>query len=74
MLEKIKGNTNVEKLRGVLLMEIDYNFLGKILLRVRLMRSVEFWKGFPGELGRSRKRHEAIDMALNMKLVGDIMR
>ncbi len=74
MLEKLKGNINVEKLRGVLLMEADYNFLSKLLLGVRLMRSVEARQGFPEELAGSRKRHEAIDVALNRKLVSDMMR
>ena len=74
MLEKIKGNINVEKLRGILLMEVGYNFLSKFLLGVRLMRSAELRNEFPKELGGSRKRHEAIDVTLNRKLVGDIMR
>ena len=74
MLEKLKGNINVEKLRGILLMEADYNFLSKLLLGVRLMRSVEARQGFPEELAGSKKRHEAIDVAINRKLVGDMMR
>ena len=74
MLEKIKGNINVEKLRGILLMEADYNFVSKLLIGVRLMASVENRKGFPEELGGSRKRHEAVDIALNRKITSDIMR
>ena len=74
MLEKIKENINVKKLRGILLMEGDYNFLSKLRLRVRLMRSVELRKIFTEELGCSRKRYKAINVALNRKLVGDIMR
>ena len=74
MLEKIKGNINVEELRGILSMKIDYNFLRKNLLGVRLMRSVELRNGFSEKLRGSRKRHEAIDVALNRTLVGNIMR
>ena len=74
MLEKINGNINVDKLMGILRMEVGYNSLSKLLLGVRLMRSMEFRNGFPEELGGSRKRHEAIDVVLNRKLVGDIMR
>ena len=55
-------------------MEADYNFLSKLLLGVRLMRSVEARQGFPEELAGSKKRHEAIDVAINRKLVGDMMR
>ena len=38
------------------------------------MRSVEARQGFPEELAGGRKRHEAIDVALNRKLVSDMMR
>ncbi len=38
------------------------------------MRSVQARHGFPEELAGSRKRHKAIDVALNRKLVGDMMR
>ena len=38
------------------------------------MRLVELRNGFPEELGGSRKRHKAINVASNRKLVGDIMR
>ena len=57
MLEKIKGNINVDKLRAILLMEADYNFVSKLLLGVRLMYAIEGRKGFPEELGGSRKNH-----------------
>ena len=60
MIERTKGHINVEKLQGILLMEADYNFLSKLLLGIRLMRSVEARNGFPEELAGSRKRHEAI--------------
>ncbi len=73
MLEKLKGNINVEFFWGILLMEADYNFLSKLLLGVRLMRSVEARNGFQEELAGSRKWHKAIDVALNRKLVGDMM-
>ena len=46
----------------------------KLLLGVRLMRAVELRNGFPKELTGSRKRHEEIDIELNRKLVGDILR
>ena len=65
MLEKVKGNINVDKLRAILLMEADYNFVSKLLLGVRLMQTIEDRKGFPEELGGSRKNHEAVDIALN---------
>ena len=72
MLEIIEGNINIEKLRGILLIEADYNFLSKILLGVRLMRLVDL-EISSEELKGSRKRYEAIDVTLNRKLVRDIM-
>ena len=74
MLEKLKGNINVSKLRGILLMEADYNFINKLLLGIRVMRKVEARNGFPEELAGSRKSHEAIEVALNRTLTSDIMR
>ena len=68
MLEKIKGNINVEKLRAILLMEADYNFLNKLLIGIRLMRRLEDENKFPADLGGSRKEHDAIDIALGRKL------
>ena len=47
MLDKIKGNINVNKLREILLMESDYNFASKLLLGVRIMFAIERRKGFP---------------------------
>ena len=41
MLEKLKGNFNVDNLRGILLMELDYNFLSKLLLGVILMQKLD---------------------------------
>ena len=38
------------------------------------MNSIEQRKGFPEELGGSRKHHEAVDIALNRKITSDIMR
>ena len=74
MLEKIKGNINVDKLRAILLMEADYNFVSKLLLGVRLTQIIEDRKGFPEELGGSRKNHEAVDIALNWRITSDILR
>ena len=55
-------------------MEADYNFVSKLLIRVRLMKSVEQKKGFLEELGGSKKHHEAVDITLNSKIKSDIMR
>ena len=62
-------NINVEKLRGILLIESYYNYLNKLLLGVRIMRSVESINGFPEELAGNRKLHDVIDVTINRKLV-----
>ena len=41
MLEKIEGMTRVDKLRAILLMEADFNFLLKLIFGSRMMRQVE---------------------------------
>ena len=74
MLEKVKGNINVEKLRGILLMEADYNFINKLLIGQRVMKTIERRKAVPEELAGSRKLHEAVEVALNRKLSSDVMR
>ena len=48
MLEKIKGNTNMDKLRGILLMEVDYNFLGKLLFGRYIDANSGIKKWIPG--------------------------
>ena len=52
MLEKLKGNINVDKLRAILLMEADYNFLNKRLIGRRLLSKLEEKKQASG---RSRR-------------------
>ena len=60
MLEKLKENIHVDKLRRILSIEADCNFFSKLLLDVRLMHTVESRYGLPEELGGSCKLHKAI--------------
>ena len=41
MLEKEKGNINVEKLRAILLLEADFNRLNKIIYNSRVILELE---------------------------------
>ena len=41
ILGRFKGNINVNKLRDILLIEADYNFLSKLLLGVRSIVAAE---------------------------------
>ena len=55
MLEKIKGNIRADKLRAILLMEADFNFIMKELFSGRLTHKLEKEKLFPREILGGRK-------------------
>ena len=55
-------------------MEVDNNFINKLLIGIRVMLAVENRKEMPEELAGIRKLHEAVEVALNRKLTSDIMR
>ena len=41
MLEKVVGNVQVQKLRAILLLEVDFNTMYKIIFNNRLMPNIE---------------------------------
>ena len=41
MLEKIEGNTKVDKLRAILLMEADFNQMNKLVFGHRMIKQSE---------------------------------
>ena len=71
MLEKIEGMTRVDKLRAILLMEADFNFLLKLIFGSRMMKQVESLDRVPDELYGSRSGRNAIEVAVNRRLVID---
>ena len=72
MLEKEAGNIRVDKLRAILLMEADFNFVNKLLFGHRLVKQIESFNRFPDELYGSRSSLTAILVAINRRLVIDI--
>ena len=74
MLEKEEGNIRVDKLRAILLMEADFNFLNKLLFGHRLVKQIEFFHRFPNELYGSRTALSAILVAINRRLTIDIFK
>ena len=72
MLEKKAGVILVSKLWAILLMEADFNFTNKELYRRCMMAFVEEHNQIPAECYGSCKHHEAINIALNWHLIGDI--
>ena len=72
MLEKKVGMILVSKLWAILLMEADFNFASKELYGRCMMAFTEEHNQIPAECYGSHKHHEAIDVALNWCLIGDI--
>ena len=72
MLEKEAGNIRVDKLRAILLMEADFNFVNKLLFGHRLVKQIESYNRFPDELYGSRTSLTAILVAINRRLMIDI--
>jgi hypothetical protein len=73
---KEPGNFNLERLRTIVLLEADYNTNCKKVGR-DAMKSAEALAKDPAAVApeqyRSRKRHRAIEVCLNMRLVDDIL-
>jgi hypothetical protein len=72
MLEKQKGVIQVDKLRAILLMEADFNFYNGLMLAKRMMSRAEHNRWIPCEIYGGRKNHEAIEVAMNRRLLSDI--
>ena len=71
MLEKEKGNINVQKLRAILLLEADFNGLNKIIYNSRVIPALEKRGDIPFEVIRGRRSQLSIHVALNKKLISD---
>ena len=72
MLEKVAGNINVAKLRAILLLEIDFNALNKIVFNGRAIPRIETAKTIPYDVIGRRRGQSSFHIALNKKLVCDI--
>jgi hypothetical protein len=73
MLEKMAGVIKVEKLRAILLMEANFNFFNGLMYAGRMMHQAELLHRIPAECYGSRKNHEAIEVAVNWRLVADLL-
>ena len=74
MLEKLPGVTKVNKLRAILLMEADFNFLNKLIFGHRMIKQSEQYNRLPDELFGSRSGRSAWEVAVNRRLVIDSLR
>ena len=73
MLEKMFGCTLISKLRSILLMEADFNFVNKQIYGVRMLDQVRKYKLMPDEIFSERNRM-AEDGTLAKTLFYDISR
>ena len=71
MLEKKQGEINVFKLRGILLLDADFNAIYKITFNTRLIPTVEAKDMIPREIMGERRGISVIYIALNKKLLVD---
>ena len=71
MLEKEKGNINVEKLRAILLLEADLNGLNKIIYNSRVILALEKRDNIPFKVIGGRRGQLLIHVALNKKLISN---
>ena len=72
MLEKLKGIIDLAKLWVILLLEVDFNSLNKIIFNRRVVLTIEKKQLIPYEIIEGRYEHLAIYVALNKKLVSDV--
>ena len=73
MLEKSAGDANVQKLRAILLLEADFNAMHKIIFNNRLIPNIEAVNAILMEIIRGRRSQAATQLALDKKLIADIV-
>ena len=72
MLEKSKGNIQVEKLRPILLLEANLNAIYKMIFNGRVLPTLEEQQKIPIEIIRGWRKQFAYYIALGKKLILDI--
>ena len=74
MLEKIENVIRVDKLRAILLMEADFNFINKLVFGHKMVQQCERFLRFPEELYGSRNNHSAVEVGVNRRLTLEILK
>ena len=62
MLEKKPGVIRVDKLRAILLMEADFNFVNKLIFGSRMLRHAEARYDLPDENAGSRNGRSYVEI------------
>ena len=73
ILEKFSGNINIAKLRAILLLEVDFNTLNKIIFNIRVMPLIEANIQIPHNIVEGRRSQSSLYLALSKKLISNIM-
>jgi Reverse transcriptase (RNA-dependent DNA polymerase) len=73
MIPKKSGSIRVDKLRTIVLMEADFNFMNKLIGK-RIMRMAEKANSIAPEQFGSRRMKSSIMHAVNKQLTVDILR
>ena len=74
MLEKIKDCIKVDKLRAILLMEADFNFVNKLMFGHRLIKHVSTHQRMPEELYGCIHNKSAQEVSVNRRLTLELFR
>ena len=73
MLEKKTNDISVRKLRAILLLEADFNAANKIIINTRLISQIEQCNEIPREIVEGCHSQSAIQLAVNKRLLVDIV-
>ena len=71
MLEKVRGNIDMFKLRAILLLKANFNSLNKIIFNRRVLLRLKAKKEILYEIMSRRRGQSSLHIALNKKLVAD---
>ena len=72
MLEKLTGNVNAQKFRVILLLEVDFNTMYKIIFSNWLIPNLKLTDAIPAELIGGRRSQIDAHLVLDKKLISSI--
>jgi hypothetical protein len=73
MLEKEWDVIQVDKLRAILFMEVDFNFANKLIFSHHMMHKAEATNMIFRDIGGGHNNMESIELAIQRRLIGDLV-
>ena len=73
ILEKKPNNISVSKLQAILLLEADFNASNKIIFNSRMIPIIETSNNIPHKIVGDRQSQSALYIAINKKVITDIV-